>query len=111
MEPGAAMSEVFDVSVRGRRTKRPSIVLCGVTVVCAGRLIKVGEIFDEYWLHRSSLPQAGEVIEALRSRTDRPDIFTFTQRVPETEPIHPYRFEFENYAVLPVDTYEQWFER
>jgi hypothetical protein len=104
------MTRFVDISLKGRRTAVPAIDACGVTVLCLGRRLKVGEIFDEYWLERSALPLPDDVIAQLCSRPDRPDLFTFAQRIPDTRPAHAYRFETENYAVLPLRTYEHWFD-
>jgi len=100
----------LDVSVRGRSTAVPVIAVSGVSVIVAGRLLRKGEVFDEYWLERESLPSPESVIAELRQRADRPDLFTFAQRVPDTEPTCGYRYELDNYAVLPLSTYERWFE-
>jgi Acetyltransferase (GNAT) domain len=103
------MTEFMDISVKGKRTAVPAIGVCGVTVLCLGRRLRIGEIFDEYWLERRELPPAGDVIAQLRPRPDRPDLFTFAQRIPDTEPAYDYRFETDNYAVLPLRTHEHWF--
>ena len=90
--------------------RMPAITVCGVHVLCTGRIPRTGEIFDEYWLDQRDLPAPESVIVELRGRADRPDIFTFAQRVPETQPRYNYRYEFDNYAVLSISTYESWFE-
>jgi hypothetical protein len=36
------------------------------------------------------------------------DVFSFAQRLPETKPIYPYPIEWDNYAVLPISTFENW---
>jgi hypothetical protein len=104
------MPAALDVSIRGRSTAVPVIAVCGVNVIVAGRLLRKGEVFDEYWLERKALPSPESVIAELQHRTDRPDLFTFAQRIPDTEPRYGYRYELDNYAVLPLSTYERWFE-
>lgn len=51
------------------------------------------------------------VIADLRNQADRPDLFTFTQSIADTEPRHSYRMEWDNLAVIPVTTYENWWEK
>jgi len=102
------MGVTVDLSVRGRMRAQPALVVSGVRIMVRGRALRIGEIFDEYWLERSSLPDAGKLITALRAMPDRPDIFTFAQRVPDSAPGHPYYRETDNVAVLPIRSFEQW---
>lgn len=103
------MSGTIDVSTRGRLHKTPAIDICGVTLAVKGRWLRVAEVFDEYWLERDKLPAPADVIAALTKMSTRPDIFCFTQRVPETAPAATYYHEMVNFAVLPIKCYEDWF--
>ena len=40
-----------------------------------------------------------------------PDLFTFWQRLPDTEPRFQYHMEWEEIAVLPVKSYDHWFKQ
>ena len=104
------MSHVLDVSVRGKSVQVQAIQLYGVDLLLRGRFIKTAQIFDEYWLEREALPSPETVIAALRAREDKPDLFVFTQRVPDIALNYHYRYELDNYAVLPLSTYEHWFQ-
>ncbi len=110
MHSAEAVKDSLDVSVRGRQVQVPAIEVCGVTVVLQGRLPRIGEIFDEYWLERASLPEPDEVIAALKARPDRPDLFTFSQRVPDTEPRYRHHTEWDNFAVLPLTSHQAWLD-
>ncbi len=105
------MTNVHSISVKGKRINVPAMQLCGVTVLMKGRLFKIGAIFDEYWLKHSELPNPLTLLAELKKRNDKPDIFTFTQRVPDTEPAYDYHYERDNYAVLPISTYDEWFNK
>ncbi len=50
-------------------------------------------------------------IEALRDVNRRIDLFTFTQTLVDTNPKYSYPMEWENLAVLPVSTFEEWWEK
>ena len=104
------MSNVINTSVRGKRKSVPAMQVCGVTVLLRGRLLKTAEIFDEYWLERDSLPCPEMLISELRKKKDLPDLFTFTQRVPDVDLKYSYYHELDNYAVLPISTYQHWFK-
>ncbi|QNT70130.1 Rossmann-fold NAD(P)-binding domain-containing protein [Defluviicoccus vanus] len=64
---------------------------------------------DEYWLPRASIPDPGALVAELKRIGGFADVFTFTQKVPDTEPVHPYRSLRDNVAVLPISSYEAWF--
>ena len=105
------MSDSLDVRVGGKTTTVPAVMVGGIAVASMRRFPKIGEIYDEPWLERSQLPPIELVIAQLRNKNERPDIFTFAQRVPDTEPAYHYYHEFDNYAVLPVSTYDEWFRQ
>jgi len=41
----------------------------------------------------------------------RIDLFTFLQKLPDTTPKHAYPIEWDNLAVLPISTYENWWTK
>ncbi|MBV9672572.1 MAG: GNAT family N-acetyltransferase [Verrucomicrobia bacterium] len=52
------------------------------------------------------------VLESLRSnRGFKPDIFSFWQRVPDTNKRYSYHTEWEDIAVLPIQSYEFWWNQ
>ena len=51
------------------------------------------------------------VIAELRARRLGIDLFSFTQTITETTPKYRYPMEWENQAVLPVSTFEEWWEK
>lgn len=105
------MPDRIDISVKGKMIKVPALQAAGATVVSEGRLLKIGRVFDEYWLERALLPSYDLLIAELKGRKDRPDIFTFTQRVPDVEPAYSYHSEPDNCAVLSLSTYNGWMQK
>jgi hypothetical protein len=51
------------------------------------------------------------LIEDLRKCGTRVDLFTFVQRVTETLPKHDYPWEWDNFAALPISTFEHWWTK
>jgi len=49
-------------------------------------------------------------IAALGKQTDRPDLFSFVERVNVKERRYPFHMEWDNYAVIPVTTFEEYFK-
>lgn len=91
---------------------QPAIVKClellGHTFVIEGGFISKMSLEDE-WFEDLENPQAvAEMESRLQASGHKPDLFTFWQRVPDIEPRYRYRTEWEEIAVLPVQSYEHW---
>jgi hypothetical protein len=100
-----------EISVKGNIVKVPSISVTGGVVVVKGKFIKTAEIFDAFWLEKKCLPDPIKVIEEIRKSAKKPDIFTFSQRVPDTEPRYKFHTEWINYAVIILDSYDMWLNK
>ena len=79
--------------------------VCGKQIRIEGRLIKIARLeFDKY----EFLDDPEAMLDALRKSRIRADLFTFLQQLPETQPKYPYPMEWDNLAVLPVSTFDHW---
>ena len=103
------LSTTHDVSVKGKIRKVPSFQLDNAVIVTKGWLVQVAEIFDEYWLPADSLPSPHHVLQQMKDVEKKPDIFTFGQRVPDTEPRYKFDMEWDNVAVIPISSHDTWF--
>jgi hypothetical protein len=52
-----------------------------------------------------------EVLAGLRKSATRIDLFTFLQGFAENQPKYSYPMEWDNLAVLPVSTFEHWWNK
>jgi hypothetical protein len=100
-----------EISVRGRMQQVPAFLVDGTVVVVSGSALRVAEVFDAYWLEAAKLPDPAHVVRQLAQVAQKPDIFAFTQRAPETHPMFPFHFELENVAAIPISTHEEWFQK
>jgi hypothetical protein len=50
-------------------------------------------------------------VDTLKACGERIDIFTFTQKLPDTSPRYPYLLEWDNLAVLPVSSFDLWWTK
>lgn len=100
---------VTRVSIRGTLKDLPSFGAHNGVVIIKGKLVRIAEIFDEYWLETRSLPDPEDVLDSCRAIEPRPDLFTFAQRVPDAEPRYSYYRESDNVAAIPLTTYDHWF--
>jgi hypothetical protein len=82
-----------------------SVTICGRDLKVEGQLLRTARIDGEKY----TFPDDPELlVRELRTCGTRIDIFTFLQKVPETTPKYPYPMELDNLAVLPVSTFENW---
>ncbi len=82
--------------------------VCGEEIRIAGRLLRIARLdADKY--HFLSDPRP--LIEALRGAGQRIDLFTFTQGLSDAEPKYSYPREWDNFAALPISTFEDWWNR
>ena len=77
-------------------------------VIVQGRLCRVAHVDGEGY---KFLADPESAIAALRTSNTRADIFTFMQELPETSPRYKYPFEWDNFAVLTISTFDQWWSK
>jgi hypothetical protein len=81
------------------------INVCGRDIRIQGRILCIARPHGDRYRF---LDDPAPVIEGLRARGVRVDLFTFSQRLPESEPKFSFPVEWDNFAVLPISTYEEW---
>ena len=89
----------------------PSARVHGHTVISVGKWIKKASVHDEEWTAGQIVTDPADFITRIREQKLKADIFTFTQKVPECEPKFPGHFELDNVAVVPLTTFENWWEK
>lgn len=81
--------------------------VCGREIRVSKGLVRVARLdADMYQFLEDPVP----IVEALLASDSRPDLFTFTQTIHDTAPKYSYPMEWENFAVLPVTTFDDWWE-
>jgi hypothetical protein len=79
--------------------------ICGWDIKIQGQVVRVASLdADKY--HYLEDPEP--ILDGLRKCGTRIDLFTFMQRITEPEPKFPYPMELDNLAVLPVSTFDHW---
>lgn len=56
------------------------------------------------------LPDPGAALTNLQTSNIRADLFTFIQKLSDTTPKYSYPMEWDNMAVLPVSTFDEWIQ-
>jgi hypothetical protein len=99
------------ISIKGRIYEVPSLLVGGAQVIASGRFPRMAFIHDEEWLEQASLPDPVNVLEALKTGYLKADIFSFTERLPVSKPNYPYLYEMDNDAVIPINSYKEWWDK
>jgi len=86
----------------------PALTICGREINIRGRLLRVARTEGDKYRF---LDDPRLVVEGLQNSGRRIDLFTFIQRVSETSPKYRYPMEWDNFAALPISTFEHWWTR
>jgi hypothetical protein len=84
----------------------------GKRILIEGKVLRVARPHaceQQEWFEDVENPEL--LIEALQKSKDRPDILTFCQRLPDTEPRYPYQMERHSIAALPIKSYSFWWDK
>src|SRR6266567_4272352 len=82
--------------------------VCRKEIRIQGRLIRIARLDgDKYQF----LDDPEPVVDGLRKCGTRIDLFTFMQKLPATSPKYDYPMEWDNLAVLPVSTFDHWWNQ
>jgi hypothetical protein len=82
--------------------------VCGKEICIAGRLLRVAHLEGDGF-HFLESPEP--VIDGLRKYEVRIDLFTFMQKVSDTAPKYTFPMEWDNFAAVPVSTFEHWWTK
>src|SRR5689334_3630834 len=82
--------------------------VCGRDIKVGGRLVRIARLELEKYEHLDD-PRA--VLDGLRKSGVRADLFTFIELAPEASPRYAYPMEYDNLAVMPVSTFDHWWNQ
>jgi hypothetical protein len=80
----------------------------GRKVIVRGHFCRVAEIEGEGY---KVLADPAAAIAALRGSNSRADILTFMRELPEASSRYEYPYEWDNFAVLSISTFDQWWTK
>lgn len=95
-----------EVSIKGKWVRMPAIRIRDYTVVISGRFLEVAAIKNEF--HEREVTDPPSIISALRKAKPKADIFTFSQKIPDSEPRFGYYYELDNVAAIPISSFDDW---
>jgi hypothetical protein len=94
--------------IDGKTVSLDCATIDGQTYSVTRGLVRVISLEDDWY---EDVSDPASVIAALNNSNNRADIFTFWQRLPDTEPRYPYQMERDSIAVLPIKSYSFWWEK
>jgi hypothetical protein len=81
------------------------IQVCGKAIRIEGRVIRTAKIEGDKFVFIED-PEA--LLDGLRKCGTRIDLFTFLQKLSDTQPKYSYPMEWNNFAAIPVTTFDHW---
>ena len=73
-----------------------------------GRWLKRANLLDETYLQGTIVPDPEYLIARLKVWEERPDLLEFPLKVNTADPHYDYHTEWDDFAVMPITTYEHW---
>jgi hypothetical protein len=107
----SASTRVFakETLFKGQPAQLECVEIGSQTFTINRGLVTVVSLEDE-WFHEVHDPAA--VLDVLRAdRAVGADVFSFCQRLPNTEPLFPYPHETESIAAARIQTYDEWWTK
>jgi hypothetical protein len=84
------------------------ITIEGVDVKVTGRFLKTASLNDEYYVPSGD---PARIIAGLKQAGVQADLLTFVQELHDRSPKHEYHRETDEMAVLPLTTFDNWFNK
>src|SRR5437762_5111023 len=103
--PQPAEIYVKKTEVNGKTVSFEYAKINGQTYGVTRGLLRVMSLEDDWY---EDVNDPASVIAGLRESDSKADIFTFWQRLPDVEPKYHYHKEWESLAVLPVKSFDHW---
>lgn len=85
-----------------------SNIIDGLPIIVHKKWGKIASVYDENWTEGQAISNPEDFLTRLKTSDLGADIFTFCQKIPETEPKYGYYYEWDNAAAIPLSTYENW---
>lgn len=100
-----------EIRVKGKPVSVPSVQIDGRTVITTGKWLRMAAVQDEDLAEGETVGEPGPFIRRLKESDLKADIFTFSQKLPDSNPRYSYHLEWDNIAVIPISTFADWWEK
>jgi hypothetical protein len=100
-----------DIQMAGTSVTVPAVRVRDRIVFVTGSLLKIARVMDEEFVEGETLSDPAQFADELGRTGLKADVFTFAQKIPDVARRFAYRMEWDNFAVVPITTYEDWWEK
>ena len=104
-------AEFLTIQIQGKSLQVPTCAIDGKTVITGGSWLKTASVMDEEFLEGEVVLDPGHFVRRLRESDLKADLFTFSQKIPNVTPQYKYHYEWDNFAVIPITTYSEWWDK
>jgi len=102
--------QTAEIRVDGKTSFVPAFTINDLTLIVTGKRLKTAAIRDEDAVEGPGVTDPSHFVRALKEVGSGADLFTFSQKPPETQPRFAHYYELDNIAAVPITTYDQWWE-
>lgn len=88
--------------------KDSHIYVCGQEIRVQGLLCRIARLDADRYKY---IDDPVSAVDGLRKCGRRIDLFTFIQNPSETQPKYQYPMEWDNLAVLPISSFDEWWNK
>lgn len=99
-----------EIRIRGKDTLVPAARIGGNTTIVKGTWIRLAQLKDEELIEGEIVENPQTFVSLLKQSELRADLFTFAERPPQITPRYEYHVEWDNWAVIPITTFQEWWE-
>jgi Acetyltransferase (GNAT) domain len=108
----SANENAVEIRVKGRWVKVPSLTVGGAKLYASGNWLRMARVRGEEMME-NELSSPESYIDKLKDDGNqllKADIFTFTQKLPATQPKYQYPMEWESVAAIRLVNFKEWWE-
>jgi hypothetical protein len=95
----------------GKVISVPTLRLDSVTLISRGKAWKTASILDEELVQGNPFPIVEQFLQIIKDSRFPADIISFAHRPLPADTVHPYEHTWDNYAAIPITTYDNWISK
>jgi len=96
------------IIIAGKQANASTAEINGMAIISTGKWLKIAQVYDEEIVPGETVANPSDFIGQILASKIPADIFTFAPKFPAQLPRFDYPHETDNWAVLPVSTYDHW---
>ncbi len=103
-------TQPIEVRIAGKTHLLPSTQVLDRTVVVTGKWLRQAAVMDEELVQGEAVSDPVAFSRELKQSALKADFLTFAQKLPDCAPKYQYKFEWDNWAVVHVTSFKDWWD-